>query len=341
MNPFARNHSTEQKFVFILGCERSGSTWISNILGLHPRVNYYFEPFSNQSNDAFADWYKRYEIPENSEFEKKNVFDKLARTHRLRNGGNPGYWNDRRFGMQYRILKRMPSFFKTRKVRSFFHLNNYRYVNRLDFEKESTLPVVLVKELRLNLRWDFIRELFPDAKVIVPIRHPVLQIHSYLKTLERDSLIEFRNDLPGFLRWMETTYAIEPGTTLKEQVAQYIFINYSVLLNALEKHNSDFRVCPVEKYAGENTANIMDLTNWTGLEWSFPQERFVQKTTLEQNISQHALSIRKGSDHHRKQLDRLKGPEVRQIFSDFENLSSQIQNYSYLNELKTHYSQHN
>lgn len=32
--------------VLILGCERSGSTWLANIFDSHPRVNLFMEPFA-------------------------------------------------------------------------------------------------------------------------------------------------------------------------------------------------------------------------------------------------------------------------------------------------------
>ncbi len=38
----------QSSYVFILGCERSGSTWLSNIIDANPDVEFFMEPFATQ-----------------------------------------------------------------------------------------------------------------------------------------------------------------------------------------------------------------------------------------------------------------------------------------------------
>ena len=35
---------------FILGCERSGSTWLSNVLDAHPDIEFFMEPFADYAD---------------------------------------------------------------------------------------------------------------------------------------------------------------------------------------------------------------------------------------------------------------------------------------------------
>lgn len=308
--------SFERPFL-ILGVERSGSTWVANIVDAHPRTQLYMEPFSPRI-DVFPDFPDRlvYVSRGNRHLHEhvRTRVDRLPhykypfphRSHSSRVEREliyRGLYPLTEFG--HRILNRLGWGPSLRHLR-FKNLNKNRVenpsLNRLP--KTPPTEVVVLKELRLNFKVGLIADLWPEARVAVAVRNPLSQIASILRLLDEGSLHEFRGALYAFLEaarscarfdaYQDALMKADDDDLLHRAVA-YWFLNYDVLLQDLERHEVPHRLVRHEDISRELYEEAAGLLRFAGLESESATDQYLAWSTEASNEASSVMDTRRDS----------------------------------------------
>lgn len=212
--------------IFVLGIERSATTWVSNILDMHPGTELYMEPLSGNTS-RFNGWPDRFErvgdLSERAQYFREE-FEQLKERKRFlfsRVSDSNVAWNT-----DIEIARKLWGVSLT--ARDFFELNFHRVGSQV-YPPKSQHPIPVIKELRLNFNARLIRKIDPDAKVIVILRNFASNVLSIEDQVKSGNLEE----LTGLLREKYSTVDI---TTIFTYWAE----SYNSLLADLEKTDTDF-----------------------------------------------------------------------------------------------------
>lgn len=297
-------------YLLILGCERSGSTLLFNILNTLPITDGYFEPFSNFSNHSFNDWQKRFEIKKIS---CDNLFFRLAKTRICRNGFLPFYPGKRIFLILFKSIRIINRFARSKKLKSFYHLNTNRYINKSYYPKQ-TINYILIKELRLNLKWNQVHNCLSSHKVIVSLRNPILQVKSIQKTIEKGSLIEFKNELEDTLNVFYKKYKVEPTEIYEKKIYRYLFFNYSELLKDLIDNKSNFLVVLLEELSSNSEDELLAISEFLDVS----REGLLNYYQSTKRISGFSpLLTLRNDDYHKKLLNEVSYMDLKNVKEEF------------------------
>src|SRR5699024_7381309 len=238
--------------VFVLGIERSATTWISNILDMHPGTELFMEPLSANIS-GFKDWPNRF----------KKIQDLSDKAHYFRE--------------EFEQLKKRKRFLLTRisdtnlawntdmmaarkwwnispKARDFFELNFHRIKGR-EYPSKSAKPIPVIKELRLNYNAELIPKISPAAKVIVILRNYAGNIRSIEHQFKQENLQE----LAELLR-------AKYGNTNVTTIFDYWATSYNTLLGVLERTGTRFMILQQEELIRSGKKSANELLSFIGLE---------------------------------------------------------------------------
>lgn len=280
--------------VFILGCERSGSTWVGNILDAHPGVEFLMEPFSlfDQLFEGFPTRYERGTGSECIAVAGKG-FNSLRRAKYplfYRPGRTSGLMIlDRTLIAAHKYLCR-----KTRRssavVDRYLKLNLHTRdmpLSRLP-RKNRNPSCVVVKELRLNLKVGFIKEWCPSARFLVCIRHPGAQLASILRIWKSGGLWELQDSLPALrCALAEDSSALSayraclPDGEVSNValLAAWWLSSYNTLLCDLSDSGSEFILVEHEQMSLSPREGSARILEFCGLPSSSQVEQFVTWST--------------------------------------------------------------
>jgi len=261
---------------FILGCERSGTTWLSNILDSHPAVEFFMEPFAEYAKILPDFPHRNVYIPKSNE----NLYQYI----------NEGFKNlyKLKYPLFYRRDKKL--FFKAidryligtlKSLYSIFHsypplrVSQYRALNlnsskipfKFQSRKNARCNVEFIKELRLNFKIPILSEIFPDSVFLVTIRHPGAQLTSILNLFKKGNLYELQGAIKSFFQYVQNNARFEKyneliaDPLLKKDPETYIIlwwlINYEVLIEDLKYHKSKYKLIYCEELS-EDPFGITD-----------------------------------------------------------------------------------
>lgn len=217
--------------IYILGTERSASTWVANILDHHPQVDVYMEPLSS-FNSRFKNWpnrFTRFDNPESKADEFKKEFEILRLHSRFlltRLADSPNAWQTDLKWAQFLVLKKLAP----NSVKDFTELNFHRKNRQISVKKQEPLQTA-IKEVRLNFNASLISALNAKARVIVTIREMASCVYSMMQLIEQGHLTDLQKD------FKEHYGEISPQT-----LCTYWLESYSVLLDSLENHQIPYEI---------------------------------------------------------------------------------------------------
>ena len=205
-NPAFPDVSRAESPVFLLGLERSGSTWLSTILDSSPHTRSYIEPFA-LANQLFPEFPDRTSYLASSVPHLQQIIEKGFRSlpvHKYPLFHSP---KERRLGRWITAalldLQTLAGSWMGRKrslaAIRFRELQYHALENHLCFEKHLPAELVFIKELRLSFKIAILHDLWPDARYIIIIRNPLSQVASMLRLISEGSLIELRCALGSFV----------------------------------------------------------------------------------------------------------------------------------------------
>lgn len=280
--------------LFLLGTERSGSTWLANILDAHPAVDLVMEPFADYAG-LFP------EIPDRNVCVEHGSAE-LCRALQAGYARLPGFqhpWLYRpgrspwlRRGEQRavqglrRVLRRGAGLSPQRLERYvLLQLNSLETPSAHLTRKRRPAALRVTKELRLNFKVPLLREAFPEARFLVVLRHPGAQIASILAWMQRGRLGELSRALTGLrdaargqerLRApAEALFTGSPEDGLVTALAAWWALQHAVLLADLERVGAPHTIVRYERLAQDAGAEVEGLLGFAGLDAAVEVERYV------------------------------------------------------------------
>lgn len=217
--------------IYILGTERSASTWVANILDHHPQMDVYMEPLSS-FNSRFKNWPNRFERIDDIE-QKADEFKIEFDIQRKHNRFFLTRFSDSSKAWQTDL--RLAHFLVRKKlapdpVRDFVELNFHRKNRQLAVKKKKPLQTV-IKEVRLNFNVALISALDASPKVIVTIREMASCVNSMMKFIGQGQLVDLKKDLE-----------MEYGKADFKILCRYWFESYSALLETLRNQKIPYEI---------------------------------------------------------------------------------------------------
>jgi hypothetical protein len=272
------------KRIFILGCERSGSTWLSNIIDAHPQVEFFMEPFADYAG-LFPG------------FPGRNTY-LSAENEGLANLVRAGYRQLYliKYPLLYKpnrplYLKRLDRFLinkyqkfeKLLKIHGSLRIDQYKLLHLYNSKipisnhppKNYSQPIEVTKELRLNFKVGLLAHAFPGSKYIVIIRHPGAQISSVKNLFQRGHLGELNRSLVSFIdcikehsrfkNYWPVIDELSWENDLENKLILWWLINYEILLEDIRVNQLDYLVIHHEELSQEPRQVTKQLFEFCGL----------------------------------------------------------------------------
>jgi hypothetical protein len=303
-----------QSLVFILGCQRSGTTWLANIFDASPDTLLFVEPFSPRYG-IFPEFPETSAFLDNGDPELNNLLrvempKRLLRYKRLlfsRSMEDPRWFRFERWVAGKG--RRLSSGRLGKRIRKFELLN----LNRLDktytiYPKSPAPCAWIIKELRLAGKIKALLNAFPGARFVVIIRHPCATVHSMLSWFERGSLIELQDDMNRYIEkiakqnisasYRELINLCEKGG-IEHHLSLYWRISYETMLNNLRGHPFT-QVVVYEQLAAKPKETVMQVFSQLALPWTHSLDEYISTSTTREVEKPGPIDTRRKSGNYYK-----------------------------------------
>ncbi len=294
--------------IFILGIERSATTWVSNLIDAHPAARVYVEPVSAFTSH-FNHWPNRFEEIDDLEA-KAAYFKKEFEIIKQRKN-----WLLTRFLQSQRAWKAdlgLAKFLIRKKlatdaVNDFYEINFHRK-NLFEGKKQKKAKIEAVKELRLNFNAAIIPYIDANARVIVVLREAAANIQSILKHINRDGLAELKQLLLEHY-----------GEVNEVSVFKYWRDSYNRLLYQLERDGTPHLTVFHNDLISDSEATVKAVCDFIGLNNSAPvMEYFHQSNRKGKGLHNTNRNHGELLEQKRRARDKIY-PEIKNLLaqSDF------------------------
>jgi hypothetical protein len=302
---------------FILGCERSGSTWVSNVMSTHPGVDGFMEPFADYANIFPGFPSRNLCVDEPSRALEQLVrdgFEKLPAlkyAYLYRPGRNPSFRRaDAARAAALRIACRALRMQSPPKCTQFELLNlgqteiPARFLVRGSHEKTC----MVVKELRLNFKVALLKETFPESRCLIVMRHPCTQVASILRLYREGKLAELRRATLTFSEHVLESRLLGKyrhlvrdwdDKSLEHRLLVWWIINYGVLLEDCRRLEVGYQILKHEDLCEHPPQSFREAFDFFELDFPQSVQDYVDYTS--KAIGHRALSpvdTRRNSSSH-------------------------------------------
>lgn len=257
--------------IFVLGIERSATTWVANILDQYPHSDIYMEPLSG-FNSRFGKWpdsrFDRLDDIKSKAIYFREEFEMLCGNRRwllTRLSDSSAAWRADLALAELLVRKNCAS----DGVKDFLELNFHRKTGGRSSSRQPPRHTV-IKELRLNYNADLLPELDPDVKVLVVIREMASCVRSIMRHLEKGNLVDLAADL-------EREYT----TVDLAAVGSYWVRSYKTLLDTLAKEDVPHRVVSHTALMQNPRAHVEDIFQFLGWEVDEQVEAYLVRSDTE------------------------------------------------------------
>lgn len=330
--------------LFILGGERSGSTWLSNIIDSHPSVEFFMEPFADYAG-LFPGYPTRNLYLQNSNNGLKTVllenFPRLKKRKYILGNRRNGSLDK----ILFSIFKVVCKITKCRQPKRIEHLEllnlNKKEMGFFQVNyKNKTIDWYVIKELRLNFQLGLISEVFPFAKYLLIVRHPGAQISSIIRLMKERrlgelkrslfSLPEYIKDHQRFKKYAPLIDRVNWGKNLDDMLIAWWIINYDTLIEDCKKLNLDHMIVYHEELSEEPNVEIEKLFQYIGIEYSKEVKQFVQmSSTTKKNVRSPLDTMRESTTYYKEQIDKSDMTILRKISQKISSIevSEELKKY--------------
>ena len=299
--------------LFVLGTQRSGTTWLANIFDSHPECLHFYEPFAPAygifpyfpGEFVYLDppatpvaTRLRHDLPRLVE-KRSRLFD-------------PVHASRRQFQLEARLMGGIETWTRRARIRppafaaqfNLLHLNRTGQQPVAYFPKSEHIRLTAVKEVRLYFKLSFLAATFPDAQFVHVMRHPAAVVNSMTNFLKRGRLVEIRDQIerfadtvgaqPRFEAYRPLLDRIDRGT-LPEKLAAYWRVANETL--AADVAAAGGRAMPLvyERLAADPLARVNDLFRWCGLPESPATEAYVRESSTSRSERKTVLDTNRVS----------------------------------------------
>jgi hypothetical protein len=314
---------TRPPLTFLLGLQRSGSTWLTNIFDAHEQAWVFMEPFA-------PDYGIFPEFPETNFFleESSPALRALLREqmperllHFKQLFGSRALRSARWFRAERSLVRLMlarsrllPELVQSR-VRKTELLN----LNRMDphapvVDKDAPPRTWIIKELRLAGKIRLLRDAFPDARFVVLLRHPCANVHAIAAWFARGRLKELRRDLNSFVatlsaqrlgeRYQKQLEACRLGDET-HRLALYWRVHNEALVEELAQHAAAL-VLTYEELASSPQSTAARILEFCGLPPSDSVLRYVTaSSTTSAADTGRITTLRDSATHYRAWQEKV------------------------------------
>lgn len=335
---------------FILGCERSGSTWLSNVLDAHPDIEFFMEPFADYAGifPGFPSRNLYLESHNNTLIDLvKHGYTQLPKMKYplFYKRGKSVYQKfiDNFFVNCYGIARRTTKFRFPNKIEQFqlLNLNTSKVPIRQQIRKNRLPKVIATKELRLNFKIGLLHKAFPEAKYIIIIRHPGAQIASILKLFKRSSLGELKKSLYSFFDSIYNTNRFDKYHKLQEHfmvnsempdmLLLWWLINYEILIEDCKRYGVDFGVVYHEELSESPESEFHRIFTFLGINYPpVVKDYIIASSTKGHTVSSPVDTVRNSARDYKMALSNIEPkmkPKITKLFNSFDVLE-EIRRYS-------------
>jgi hypothetical protein len=298
---------------FLLGCERSGSTWLANILDAHEAVELLMEPFAPYAR-LFPEFPERnqhvpHAPPELAQAVRRGLGGLLAKKYSLCYRPGRGLaWKsvDARLATTIRAGHQLLRLTPPLRLRQWelLNLNTSELPVSLQTRKRWPPRHTVLKELRLNLKVKVLVDAVPDARFLVIVRNPAAQLTSIQRMMGQGRLQE----LAAALKTLPAEVARDPslaryrpwigdGDATKVLVAWW-FLNYETLLSDLDACRAPALLVRHEELSAQPYEGSEKVFAFLGLTMTPAIEAYLRTSTAEEPRSTSPLDTFRESARH-------------------------------------------
>ena len=336
-NSRTNSSSLPETLIFILGAQRSGTTWLANIFDSSPETLLFVEPFAPaydvipefpeasyffEHSSSYLDHLLKVETPVRLLRYKSLITKKSMISPKW-------FWIER---WLIRMAAKTPRILPIRvqnRIRKFELLNLNRMEDNYPLYPKNRLPSAwAIKELRLAGKIPLLQSAFPGAHFIVIIRHPCATVHSILNWFEKGRLSELRQDLETYLQKIEVQaisrfyaklLASCRTATLAHKLGLYWRITYETILRHLEDYPR-VKLIIYEQLALKPHETIEETFKHIGLSFSDSLRNYLTySTTNISNSSSPINTVRNSADYYKlwcKQISEMTQKSILEITGD-------------------------
>jgi hypothetical protein len=314
-SPVTERAARPASLTFLLGCERSGSTWLGNILDAHEEVDFIMEPFAPYASlfPGFPDrnLYLRESSTAVEELVRQGLRSVLSKKYPLLyRPGRSVRWKvaDHYLMQASRMVHQQLSDAPQLKYLQWelLNLNHSKVPVSMQGRKKSPSRHFVLKELRLNLKIRMLVKAVPEAQFLIIVRNPAAQLTSIRRLMEKGYLQELAAALKSFSanpyqdhyparfeKWFKS------GDLVDVLVAWW-FLNYEILIADVRDSGVPMMLIRHEELAAGPSVWSERILAFLGLSLSQSVKEYLQSSTGTRSRSGSPLdTFRQSADHSR------------------------------------------
>jgi hypothetical protein len=305
---------SEPQLVFVLGCQRSGTTWLANIFDASPDTWFFMEPFSPEQA-IFP------ELPPSTHFvsEPDAALSRMLQSqhaerllaHKTLFASGPAASAhalslDRLASRAIQRAQRIVPAALSDRARRFDLLSLNRSDSRAPRTRKRAAPSAwVIKELRLAGKIPLLLHAFPSARFVTIVRHPCATVHSIESWFARGRLVELRADLLGYVdRISEQPIGREYKDLLEHcrgdttrTLALYWRISYETIARRLAAQ-PHAQLLAYEELASDPLRLSQRVLEGAGVPWSTEVARYVEASSAGNASDLRGITTQRDSRRH-------------------------------------------
>jgi Sulfotransferase family len=291
MNEPPRSYNS---LTFLLGCERSGSTWLGNILDAHEEVDFIMEPFAPYASLFPGFPHRNLYMRESSTAVEDLVRQGLGRVLSkkyplLYRPGRSVRWKV----VDHYLMKASRT--AHQRLRGAAHLeylqwellnlNHSKVPVSMQARKTSRPRHFVLKDLRLNLKIRMLVKAVPEARFVIIVRNPAAQLTSIRRLIEKGHLHELAAALKSlsanpYLDHYPDRYRKWLGNgDLVDVLIAWWFLNYESLIADLRDSGVPMMLIRHEELAARPNVWSEKILVFLGLSPSQSVKEYLQRST--------------------------------------------------------------
>ncbi len=301
------------QLVFILGTQRSGTTWLANIFDSHPDCLHFYEPFAPAYGifPYFPDEFTYLEPPA-TRIAARLRHDLPRLVERRSRLFDPVHASRRQFQLEARLMGEIETWSRRARLGApaFAMQFNLLHLNRIGqqpvayFPKSDHIRVNAIKEVRLYFKLPFLAATFPEARFIHVVRHPAAVVNSMVNFLERGRLVEIREHIDDFADTIAARPRFESFQPLLERfghgpLPEKLALYWRVANETLAADAAALgsRTYPLlyEKLASDPLARVGEMFGFCGLVMSPATEAYVRESSTSKSDRKTVLDTNRVS----------------------------------------------
>jgi hypothetical protein len=326
--PLGRNRVAVEPLVFILGTQRSGTTWLANIFDSHPDCLHFYEPFAPRYGifPYFPDEFTYLEPPATRLAARvRHDLPRLVSKRSLL--FDPVHAGHRQFAVEAWFMVHIEEWARRAKLSppafaahfNLLHLNRIGQQPYAYFPKSDHIRVNAIKEVRLYFKLPFLAATFPEARFIHVVRHPAAVVSSMMNFLQRGRLVEIRDHIddfagmvaaqPRFENYRPLLERIAHGTLPEKLAAYWRVANETLAADASPLGERSLHVV-YEDLATDPLSRVSAMFRWCGLSMPPSTDAYVRESSTSRSERKTVLDTNRVSATYYRDWVGKVSPEV-------------------------------